>query len=598
MAILMCSLSRTVRYCTPMRRAIRVPFFSRVAADPGQGPMYCANISEGGMLLRAPEMPPELLGRGAHVALSFVLPDAAGGRPVQLGATVMWVDPHARDHNGRRSLALGVKFDDTQTTELDRIRGFVDAFRYRVVVAGFEDPTRIYEAIGVAFELVPAADEPALLKALEAPNAGLVVLAEGTYDPGPARLERLLTSQLEVTPPIVYVGKGEPSGALQQCIAGSSRVAWLSDSFHPFALHTLARRLVELHVLAREHELLTAEVERSLVELRDENQSLRKKLVEPARLPGIIGQSASMHRAFELAERVAPLETTVLVRGESGTGKELFARALHALSPRSAAAFVAQNCAALPDPLLDTELFGHQRGAFTGAIADRPGLFETARGGTVFLDEVGEMSPSMQAKLLRVLEEREVRRVGANKATRVDVRLICATHRDLQAMVKAGTFREDLFYRLAGFELTLPPLRDRPGDVTALAVHFAGDYAKRHRRGMPSFTPAAMRVLESAQWPGNVRQLAHAMERLVVVCEPHHPIDAGLVQQTLGLVPISAAAPQATESALDDAVEQYERALIIAALDRANGVVTKAAAALKVDRTTLSKRCKRLGVKV
>jgi DNA-binding NtrC family response regulator len=585
----------------PMRRSIRVPLYTRVTTDkPELGILYSWNVSEGGMQLRAPEAPVELLSRGARVSLSFILPDAAGGSPVQTAATVMWADPHARDHQGRRSLAVGVKFDEAHEVERDRVKQFVDTFRYRVVVFGFEDPGWIFDAIGTSFELVPAQSEASLHQILSGPHVGLVVLGSKAGDAGTAQLAGLLESELEIAPPIIYVGQQEPSPAQQQLISHSSRVAYLPASAPAFALHVLTRRLVEMHTLTRENELLTHEIERTVAQLRDENQSLRRKLVEPARLPGIVGQAASMQRVFDLAERVAPLDTTVLIRGESGTGKELFARALHALSPRAAAAFVAQNCAALPDALLDSELFGHARGAFTGAIADRPGLFETARGGTVFLDEVGEMTPNLQAKLLRVLEEREVRRVGATKSTRLDVRLICATHRDLQAMVKTGTFREDLFYRLAGFVLPLPPLRERKDDLAALAMHFLTEYAKRHKRATPGFTPVAMRVLENAEWPGNVRELAHVVERLVVLCEPNHAIDAALVQETLGLAPTGDAAPAPVPSggSIDDAVSGYERALIVAALDRAGGVLTKAAIDLRVDRTTLSKRCKRLGIQV
>jgi transcriptional regulator with PAS, ATPase and Fis domain len=285
----------------------------------------------------------------------------------------------------------------------------------------------------------------------------------------------------------------------------------------------------------------------------------------------------------------------VLIEGETGTGKDLAARAVHALSTRADKPFHAQNCAALPETLLDGELFGHVRGAFTGASSDRAGLFEAAHGGTVFLDEVGEMTASMQAKLLRVLASGEIRRVGSTKTTFVDVRVVCATHRDLEAMVKAETFRQDLFYRLRTFVIPLPPLRERRADIAAMALHFLDIYAERHKHPVPGFTPEAIAVLESHGWPGNVRELEHAIERMLILAPSGKKIDAPLVRETLGIAANGNGEPK--ERGLDDALLDYERQLIQAELERSGGVLAKAARALGVDRTTLSKRCKRLGLR-
>jgi uncharacterized protein (TIGR02266 family) len=585
-----------------LRHAMRVPLFTRVEAE---GPVrlghtYSWNISEGGVYLKAPEAHPLTIPKGTRLALSFSLPGTNAS--VRLNGEVAWADPDARDHHGRRSLGIGVKFDEGQPSDRDRIREFIKTFRYRVVVVGFADVEAIAEAIGQSFELVASSDGRELERALETSQVGLIVMHEGT-DPlaGAVRLAHLLaSSSVLLQPPIIYCGGAlAPPEALVEQITRKGRVVYVPRGAHPLALTTLAQRLVESHILALENELLTGELERTLNQLRDENQSLRRRLVEPSGLPGMVGDSPPMQRLCQMVERVAPLETTVLIHGESGTGKELLARALHAKSPRADRAFVTQNCAALAESLLDDELFGHIRGAFTGAIANRAGLFESAEGGTVFLDEVGEMSGPMQAKLLRVLEDKEVRRIGAAKGARVDVRLICATHRDLLAMVKEGTFREDLYYRLRGFVLAIPPLRERKGDVQALAQHFVQVFGQRHQRAPGGFTPDAMRLLEEFDWPANVRELHHAVERLVILGEPERPIRAELVQETLGLVPVGSAGggPPAGRS-LDDAVAAYERQLIIAQLDRAGGVLAQAARTLGVDRTTLSKRCKRLGLTV
>ncbi|MCA0175804.1 MAG: sigma-54 dependent transcriptional regulator [Proteobacteria bacterium] len=221
----------------------------------------------------------------------------------------------------------------------------------------------------------------------------------------------------------------------------------------------------------------------------------------------------------EVAARVAVHNVSVLLLGASGTGKELLARAMHYASPRISGPFVVENCAALADTLLESELFGHRRGAFTGAVDDHVGLFQRAHGGTVFLDEIGETSPHFQVKLLRVLQEREVRPVGATRAVPVDVRVLCATHRDLAAEVQAGRFREDLYYRLAEFTLTLPPLRERLGDLTPIAEHLLAALANEHGRPAPRFTPAALAALHAYGWPGNVRELRNELRRAVVLAD-------------------------------------------------------------------------------
>ncbi len=270
-----------------------------------------------------------------------------------------------------------------------------------------------------------------------------------------------------------------------------------------------------------DHEHLVLTVSRAIEQRRivTENLLLREALGARHGAPTIVGEHPSLVEVARSLSRVAPTDTTVLLGGESGTGKELFARALHAQSERAAGPFVAINCAAIPETLLETELFGHEKGAFTGANARRPGRFEVAHGGTLFLDEIGEMPVNLQAKVLRVLETRSFERVGSNTTLHVDVRLVAATNRDLRAAVAARTFREDLFFRLSVFPIVIPPLRERASDVPLLARHFVEKFAREQNKRPPHLSSAAVDALEQHPWPGNVRELQNCIERSVILAE-------------------------------------------------------------------------------
>ena len=308
---------------------------------------------------------------------------------------------------------------------------------------------------------------------------------------------------------------------------------------------------------------------------------LQRKIRTPDGIQALIGDSEPMRRIKELIRRAAVTPGTVLITGETGTGKELAARAIHALGARSAAPFVALNCAALTETLLETELFGHARGAFTGAVVARPGLIEHAAGGTLFLDEIGTMSPHLQAKLLRSLESGEVRRIGENASRRVDVRFVAATNLDLRAAVDRGEFRGDLFYRLNVLRVHLPPLRDRPGDVRPLAEHFLATYGRP--MGITSCTPAVWETLLAYRYPGNVRELEHILQRAVAVALGGE-IDVADLPEEL-LIPEPAAAP--ADGTVTAARERAEREMIVAALGRHQGEITTAARELNVSRTTM-----------
>src|SRR6267154_6154186 len=267
-----------------------------------------------------------------------------------------------------------------------------------------------------------------------------------------------------------------------------------------------------------DNDFLKEKVARALkqIALKSENEVLIKGQRARGQLSNIIGQSDQMQAVYQMVETVAQVQSTVLITGESGTGKELVARAIHDLSPRAQKPFVSINCGAFTETLLESELFGYTKGSFTGATANRKGLFEAAEQGTIFLDEIGEMSPAMQVKLLRVLQERKVRPVGAHAEIEVNTRVIAATNRDLAAMVKDGSFREDLFYRVSVIPMELPPLRERGSDIAELAEHFIGKYCAQTGRTIAISAPA-MRLLESYSWPGNVRELEHTIERAVAL---------------------------------------------------------------------------------
>jgi DNA-binding NtrC family response regulator len=311
-----------------------------------------------------------------------------------------------------------------------------------------------------------------------------------------------------------------------------------------------------------------------------------------------VGSSPALIDAFKTVGRVAASDATVLVTGESGTGKELVARALHSASGRAGGAFVAVNCAAIPEDLLESELFGHERGAFTGAIARKVGRFERANGGTLFLDEIGDMSLVLQAKILRALQEREIERLGGEERIRLDVRVVAATHRDLPSLIASGDFREDLFYRLAVVRLHLPPLRERPGDVRALALHYAARFAAEHGRELRGIADEAMRALEAHAWPGNVRELRNVLERAVLLA-PGDVLQVDHLQLGPAAAPASAAAGGAGSLPGYSAgmtMAQVEALHIGQVLSRVGGHFGRAAEILDMHRNTVSRKAIEYGV--
>jgi DNA-binding NtrC family response regulator len=349
---------------------------------------------------------------------------------------------------------------------------------------------------------------------------------------------------------------------------------------------------LEKPITEREKLLVAVRNALALRSLREENAALRR---EAGRLE-MVGSGPAMKRLLDVIRRAAPSEGRVLVTGENGTGKELVARALHAGSRRKDGPFVKLNCAAVPAELIESELFGHERGAFTGAVAARRGRFEQADGGTLFLDEVGDMPPAMQAKVLRVLQEGEFERVGGQQTLRCDVRVVAATNKDLAAEVKAGRFREDLFYRLAVVPIHAPALRERREDVPELATRFLAEACERNGRRPMRLAREALLALQAHEWPGNVRELKNLVERLVILCDGPE----------IGAADVATVLPDARRPRADrlrpgasfhELVEEAEREIILSALDAHGDNVSDTARALGLERSHLYKKMRGLGIK-
>ncbi len=332
--------------------------------------------------------------------------------------------------------------------------------------------------------------------------------------------------------------------------------------------------------------------------LTHENERLRAELTEKFSFSNIIGKSETMRKVFDLIRLAAPSRSNILIQGESGTGKELVAKAVHHASPRARNAFVTVNSGSLPPELLESSLFGHMKGAFTGAIATKRGLFEVADGGSIFLDEIGNINLETQAKLLRVIQEKEFMRLGSTDTVKVDVRIIAATSADLSKLMRDNQFREDLFYRLNVITVNLPPLRRRREDIPLLISHFLEKYAEENKRKVREVTPDAMRILMDHGWPGNVRELENAIERAVVLCVGER-ITTELLPEYLRY-PVNTDQPAMVVPAeglsLKDAVSRYERAMILQSLELANGVQKRAAELLLLKPSTLNEMMKRLGI--
>jgi two-component system NtrC family response regulator/two-component system response regulator HydG len=315
-----------------------------------------------------------------------------------------------------------------------------------------------------------------------------------------------------------------------------------------------------------------------------ETRTLRERVARKYHVDNLVGESPGMLQALDVIKQVAPSSASVLLLGESGTGKEVFAQALHQLSPRRHKPFIRVACAALPETLLESELFGHEKGSFTGAVATRPGRFELADGGTLFVDEIGDISPTVQVKLLRFLEEREFERVGGNKTFKVDVRIVAATHRDLKQKIADGSFREDLYYRLNVIEVTIPPLRDRNHDIPLLAMHFLRKFAEANGKELRGISDDALALLVSHNWPGNVRELENAIERAVVLATGDilTPAHFPTLRRSAAGTPVSGPEAASSIAIPGSTLAAIEREAILRTLEAVGGSTSKAATMLDI----------------
>ncbi|MCP9470213.1 MAG: sigma-54 dependent transcriptional regulator [Nitrospira sp.] len=397
---------------------------------------------------------------------------------------------------------------------------------------------------------------------------------------GISLIDRLVRIDAKIIP-IVVTGFGTIESAVRAMKAGA--FDFITKPFDPETVVVVVRKAVEVY------------------RLRQENHLLRKAVRDQYQLEQLVGASEPIRQVLDFVRKVADSDSTVMIQGESGTGKELVARMLHFNSLRRDRPLVPVNCGAIPENLLESELFGHEKGAFTGATHTRMGRFELANGGTIFLDEIGEMSLPLQVKLLRVLQERAFERVGGNRTIQVDVRIIAATNQDLEALVEERRFRQDLFYRLNVIPIVIPPLRDRRSDIPLLIDHFVARFNQTKHTHITGISHEALRLLSQYDWPGNIRELENLVERMAVL-KKQGELSVSDLPEKIARKPQPLEPKEQFIRFTEDGinlmreVEQYENHLIIEALRKANGVTTRAAQLLQLNRTTLVEKLKRKGV--
>ena len=443
------------------------------------------------------------------------------------------------------------------------------------------------------FDLQLASSGAEALELLEASDAALLLTDQRM--PGMSGVE-LLVKAKELRPETVrmVVTAYKDAGSILDAVNKGDVYRYVVKPWNVDELRITICRAIERFVLVRENQRL-------LEQLKAVNAYLQQELQQEYDWAGIVGTDGGMREVIEHVKKVAPTRSTVLIRGETGTGKELVARSIHYASPRAQKPLVKLNCAALPETLLESELFGHEKGAFTGADRRKPGRFELADGGTLFLDEIGDVSQAMQTKLLRVLQEREFERVGGTETVKIDVRVIAATHRNLEEMVHKGEFREDLYFRLNVFPIEIPPLRRRKDDIPDLARYFLKRHAQEAARvHLKDFASDAIARLVSYPWPGNVRELENVVERAVILAGDGERIDAA----ALKFLDLGARRPAEHKDAptpeesgsLPEALERIERDELVRAMEEASGSKAAAARSLGINRSTLYYRLRKHGL--
>ena len=579
----------------------RLPLFVQVVTQPPIHDCWSVNISNGGIGLVAGRHQDDIPEEGDEIDLEFSLPDS--GSTVRARAEVVWVH-HSFNHlPAVARVAIGLRFSWVPGGDRAELKRYLLDYRFHVGVAfALGSEKRLMEEALGRHTRLHFADTVAELRDLLARGDVAVIVACGSD----GKLLRTVADQIR---------------GPEECEADESDHR---EDLAPRLVHygrTAAEDLVSLFNQRRMHRALeppqsSGEIRDAVLSLcgdyglrteqRRSTQALERALLRErartrpeAQLDRLVAErmvhrSREIDHVLHLARRVAPHKVGVLLQGETGTGKEVLARIIHDLSERANASFVIQDCGSLPDNLLESELFGHVRGAFTGATSDHPGLFVLADGGTIFLDEIENTTPSLQAKLLRGIETGAVRPVGGTRVQRVDVRVIAASNRDLAKEVEAGRFRADLFYRLNTFVIDIPPLRRRRADIAPLADHFLSLANGSLVRAATGFTESARAALESYAWPGNVRELKNVVERAVLLGEPGRHLTPELLPETIAR---PGSSPSPGRPSLKEAAQRAERELIVEALERHGGVLRRAARDLDVSAVTLGRRVRELGLR-
>ncbi|MBX5480638.1 MAG: sigma 54-interacting transcriptional regulator [Myxococcaceae bacterium] len=584
------------------QRSERKPLYVQVLTEPGIRGCWSVNLSDTGIgLVASPSTAEEGPKEGQEVALEFTLP--AARTRVRAHGIVRWRHD-ARELKEGATTAMGVQFLRFEGSDGVKVARFLRDHRVKVVVA-YADRTaaeRLRAALRDEVELLFVASDEEVELALGRGDISAFVVHGTREGRAEAVLEQVLAltddpslsrwRPREIAPTLVFWAPARAERLVALFNGGRLHRA-LSPNATTEELREAILDACRVHGMRIEQRRMALELERHLIRERA-RAGARPTATAEGPSPGFT--SAAMQRVAELVDVVAPHRVAVLLQGETGTGKEVLARRVHRRSSRSAAAFVVQDCGALPETLLESELFGHVKGAFTGAVADHPGLFVLADGGTIFLDEIENTTPNLQARLLRAIETGEIRPVGGTAVRQVDVRVIAASNKPLEEEVRHGRFRSDLFYRLNTFVIDVPPLRQRPDDILPLARHFLQSYNEALGRSATGFTPEAAALLLRLDWPGNVRELRNVVERAVLLSAPNQPITPAHFPDAL--VARAARAPGAMghRRSFDERMAEAERQILREALHRADGVLRRAAQELLMDPVTLGRRARRLGL--
>jgi DNA-binding NtrC family response regulator len=602
-------MTATTDIPTPLRSE-RKPLYVQVVTQPALHGCWAVNISETGIgLIATPKSLEEGPREGEEVEVAFRLPDSRAR--VRVRGLVRWRhDPVERDESA--VTALGVSFQSFEGSDGVLLKRYLlDHQLYVAVVFSEEAELRsLREALEGHVRLRFAGSPEDVDLLLGRGDISALMVCGRDEARAVALVERLAAKRSEadptgagpasdLSPRVLYCAPAVPTRLVELFNQGKIFRA-LTPPLEPLALRQAVLQASRELGMRTEQRRAALELERNLLRERAREAPRLSPQADVAEEPGF--RSPVMREVVEMVRVAAPHRVAVLLQGETGTGKEVLARVIHRLSGRSDLPLVVQDCGALTETLLESELFGHVKGAFTGAVADHPGLFVLADGGTIFLDEIENTTPNLQSKLLRVLESGDVRPVGGTQVRRVDVRIIAASNRDLSEEVRAGRFRSDLFYRLNSFTIDLPPLRERPEDILDLARYFLLHFNRTLRRAASGLSAEAEQLLLLAKWPGNVRELRNCIERAVLLSTGEEWVTRRHLPPHLVASAQSASRQQPPQArvngsgSLRERLEQMEKEIIREALERHGGVVRRAAAALEMDPVTLGRRVRRHGL--